>query len=305
VLLACGAKPSTRNEKDWTAMHAAAAWSEACTTSLAASNAAVIQLLYGVNNTELLNAATHDINHQTALHLAVAWSSNVERLLQLGAAVNAVDGSGNTALYTACAAPARVSAPESVRLLLAAGATTGLRCPPPAGYTEAGCWQAVHAAALQYDTDDTTESILDVLLENGVSVDAATAEGCTAAWLVARYGTFMRGENSMLDVLSKRGAHLYHHTPQHGSLLHAAALRGSVEVMQWLFEKGLKVNTDDLMLRNGAGETPLHITATDLEGNTALRACLLGGKHCKKLFKVLLAASSGHEVDDDVLPDTG
>jgi ankyrin repeat protein len=334
VLLACGAKPDTRNEQGWTAMHAAAAWSEACSTSLAASNAAVIQLLFGVNNAELLNAVTCDSKRQTALHLAVAWPNNVERLLQLGAAVNAVDSSGCIALHAACAAPASVSAPESVRLLLAAGATAGMHCSQYPDCTEGGRWQAVHWAVMQFDTDDaSTETAQDVLLESGVSVDATTTEGCTAAWLVARYSTETEEACDLLDVLLQRGADLYHYTPQHGSLLHAAALSGSVDIMKWLLKKGLAANSDnvprvkaegyDLILRNGAGETPLHcaaragyvqlvellireecdFTATDLKGNSALRACLLGGKLCDSICKLLIAA--GDDVFVDVLPDTG
>jgi ankyrin repeat protein len=323
VLLACGAKPTTRNDHGWTAMHAAAAWSEACSTSCTASNAAVIQLLFGVNNTELLNAVTKDSERQTALHLAVAWPNNVERLLQLGAAVNAVDSGGRSALCTACATPATTSAPESVRLLLAAGATAGLHCAQQADYTEGGGWQAVHAAVMQYDADGSVDSPLDVLLESAVSVDAATTEGCTAAWLVARYSTEAEEGCDLLDALVERGADLHHHTPQHGSLLHAAALSGSVDIMKWLLKQGLKANIDDLTLRNGAEETPLHcaaaaghvqvvkllikegcdVTATDLEGNTALRACLLGGKHCERVCEILIAA--GSDVGDDVLPDTG
>jgi ankyrin repeat protein len=93
--------------------------------------------------------------------------------------------------------------------------------------------------------------------------------------------------------------------------------------MKWLLKQGLKANVDDVTLRNGADETPLHcaagaghvdvvkllikegcdVTATDLEGNTVLRACLVGGKHCERLCEMLIAA--GSDVDDDVLPDTG
>eukprot|EP00953_Heterococcus_sp_UTEX-ZZ885_P025369 13788-Heterococcus_DN1.PRE.2 len=301
VLLACGADPTARIEEGLTVMHAAAAWSSACCLDTDASNAAVIQMLYGCGGKVLLNAKTP--TGQTALHLAVPWPSNVERLLQLGAAVNALDNGGRSALYTACAAPAITSAPDSVRLLLAAGVTADLHCAQQADYTEGGGWQAVHAAVMQYDTDASTEGALDVLLESGVSVDATTTEGCTAAWLVARYGTAAGLASSLLDTLLRAGADLYHHTPQHG----------------------LTVNSDDETLRNAAGKTPLHcavgggfveavkllikegcdVTATDVRGNTALRTCLLAGHYCKELFKVVLAANSDNDVDDDVLPDTG
>jgi ankyrin repeat protein len=315
VLLACGAKPSTRNEQGWTAMHAAAAWSDSNSTGAAASNAAVIQLLFGVNNTELLSAFTRDSERQTALHLAVPWPSNVERLLQLGANIGAVNSGDCTALHTACAAPATANTTESVRLLLAAGAATGLRCAQNDYYTEGGGWQAVHAAAMQYDATAKFDSALDLLLKSGVSVDAATTEGCTAAWLVARYSTVVEEACDRLEALLARGANLYHHTDEHGSLLHAAARNGSVDIMQWLLNKGLVLSNTNPAMRTSAGYTPLlcaaeaghadmlqllikkkcSLTATDRKGNTALRMAVYGSVDNGACCALLIDAGSDLE----------
>jgi ankyrin repeat protein len=315
VLLACGAKPDTRNDQGWTAMHAAAAWLGTHSTGVGASNAAVIQLLFGVNYIELLNAATQDTERQTALHLAVQWPSNVERLLQLGADTGAVNASEHTALHTACAAPATANASESVRLLLAAGAATGLHCSQNDYYTEGGGWQPVHAAAMHFDAAAKFDSALDLLLKSGVSVDAATTEGCTAAWLVARYSTVVEDACDRLEALLSRGADLHHHTDKHGSLLHAAARNGSVDIMQWLLAKGLVLSNTSPAMRTSAGYTPLlcaaeaghadmvqllikkkcSLTATDRNGSTALRLAVFGSVDSGACCALLIDAGSDLE----------
>jgi ankyrin repeat protein len=298
VLLACGADVMLRNGKGWTALHSAA-YFESAHGCDSAGNADVIQMLYdaaGDSCDDLLNATTHD--GQTALHMAVTYPESSEMLCQLGADVDVRDNSGQTALHEVC------NNSWPVQLLLNYDADTNVYSSPVTGYESTGGWQPLHfVAANGHDRD-----VLDVLMYAGVDINVRTTAGCSAAWLTARYRSAPYG-STYLQMLFDRGADLWHYSPIHGSLLHAAAGSGDVTRMQLLLDKGL-VLFHHRRHYTRKRQTPLHcaaqgghvamvqllidkgcdVTDTDVDGNTALRLCLQGPKDDAACFQLLVQA---------------
>jgi ankyrin repeat protein len=291
-----------RDSSGWTALHWAAHYEGGayyCGSSSVQGNATVIETLHEAGGNELLHAATPD--GQTALHLAALRPDSVQKLCELGALVDARDSSGQTALHklscTSCPA-------VCVQTLTRFGASMDAHSALVSGYEHTGGWQPLHFAVMQ----GFSLHALDTLLQSGAYINAETAEGCTAAWLAARYkGWFV------LEQLIYLGADEYHYSPTCGSLLHAAAGSGDVLVMLALLDRGLQLATDDVMYRTVTADvTPLHCAAqaghiamvqllidngcdvrdADVDGNTALRLCLQGDRDDAACFQLLVTAGS-------------
>jgi ankyrin repeat protein len=133
-----------RDSSGWTALHWAAHYEGGghyCGSSLVRGNTAIIQTLYEAGDSLLLDAATPD--GQTALHLAALWPDSVQKLCELGAAVDARDNSGQTALHklSGSTCPA-----QCVETLLQYGADIHAYSTPVKGYEHTGGWQALHFA---------------------------------------------------------------------------------------------------------------------------------------------------------------
>jgi ankyrin repeat protein len=76
-----------------------------------------------------------------------------------------------------------------------------------------------------------------------------------------------------LDALLQRGADLQYYTEQYGSLLHAAAGGGNIDMMNLLLERGLVLSNTDAKHVNAQGFTPLLMAATG--GYTAMVQLLI------------------------------
>jgi ankyrin repeat protein len=232
LLLDCGANVMLHDDtNDWTAMQCAAYYeADRDDPDGSGGNADVIQMLYDAGRHALLQGTT--ANGRALLHLASNWPDSIQKLCELGAPVNARDNSNQTPLHYATA----FGSSECVRELLDNDADIHAYGDAASGFKGTGSWQPVHFAILP----DLDIDIEDMLLASGAAIDDESTTGCTAAWLVARYGGVKRRYSietrshiectvcQQLEQLFIRGADLMHYSDKHGSLLHAAAGNGDV-----------------------------------------------------------------------------
>jgi cytohesin len=187
-------------------------------------------------------------------------------LLERGAAVDAADSSGSTALGEA----ASKGHDDVVELLIAHGASVNVRN----GDTGA---TPLHEAAVKGHVE-----VVQVLLRHGADPAATDKAGATPLDEALRYrqskvvgllmdktGGFsgasamrqlqdavLRGQVEMVALLLEKGADPNSPTPNGGTLLHDAALKGHREIVELLLRSGARVNA-----LNGAGGTALHDAA--------------------------------------------
>jgi ankyrin repeat protein len=314
LLLDCGADVMLRNDKGWTAMQCAAYFeADHDDADGSGGKADIIQMLYDAGRHELLHSRTPD--GRALLHLACRWPDSIQKLCELGAYVDERNSSNQTPLHYASAS----SSSACVRVLLDKGANIRAYGDAASDFKHTGSWQPLHySVAPDIDID-----IVDMLLAAGATIDVKTTTGCTAAWLLARYGSakrvFVTGEGystctltQQLEQLCSRGANLKHYSDKHGALLHAAAGNGDVDVMKLLLEKGLTLFNTDKMYYTSKQQTPLHyaaqgghtamiqlliehgcdVTDIDTDGNSAIRLCLQGANDNAACFTVLLKAGA-------------
>jgi ankyrin repeat protein len=245
LLLDCGADVLLHDSDDWTAMQRAAYWeSERGIDGEKEGNDEIIQMLYDAGGHDQLFGTLAD--GQTLPHLASIWPDSMQKLCELGALVDARSDDMQTPLHSASAS----GNSDTIRVLLDSGANihaygdskTDMQAysGSKSNYEGTGSWQPIHFAVLLNCYTD----VVDTLLEAGATIDAKTTAGCTAAWLVARYssaqGMYCPEEYNICSVAQQleqvlsRGADLMHYSDHHGSLLHAAAGNGDVDVMNML-----------------------------------------------------------------------
>jgi ankyrin repeat protein len=297
LLLDCGADVMLHDADGWTAMQCAAYYdAHRSVGDGSGSNADIIQMLYDAGGDELLEGTT--ASGLTLLHLAESWPGSIQKLCELGA-----DVEDQTPLHYASA----YGGSECVRVLLDKGANLHAYGGAVSWCEGTGGWQSVHYAAV-VDTDIDT---IDTLLAAGATIDVPTTTGCTAAWLVARYGAASTAAE-LLEQLFSRGADVMHYSDEHGSLLQAAAGNGDVDVIKTLLDKGLTLSSTDKTYCTSRRQTPLHcaaqgghtamvqllidhgcdVTDIDTDGNTALRLCLQGPIDDAACFTILLKAGA-------------
>lgn len=206
-----------------------------------------------------------DSDGRTLLHLA-AWFDQphiLQRLIELGAKINAPDHAGNTPLYEAV----RDGNPNCVEVLLKNGADVNIPCNNNSTALQ---------TAIYYGFDD----IANVLVSNGASVDIFTASGLG---LVARVKTMLdegvdyrQLQRDYIEKHSSGGISIsslgdaYHTAPgsyltiHRVSPLHWAARGGSVEVANLLVTRGESVSELD-----SNGETPLFWAVANGKATTA------------------------------------
>jgi ankyrin repeat protein len=153
-----------------------------------------------------------------------------------------------------------------------------------------------------------------LLIIHFASLSDRTTLGCTPAWLVARHCGKLKGVCDYLQALFDRGADVHDYSPQNGSLLHAAAASGSVDVVEMLLSKGLVVCDDAPTCRTDKGLTVLHyaakagrvavvqllidsgadITATTNAGWGVLALCMQGPRDAAACCSLRLEADVTH-----------
>jgi ankyrin repeat protein len=275
ILLECGVNPLQDSSLLFgrTALHTAAIgldpeFSDLDEEEQQQQQIEIIQLLYDYGGDELLQATTASIG-ETALHLAIFYGDTVEKLLELGAEVNAARQDGKTPLHLACEHSAGLSA----MILLDCGADVHAYSKPLIFHEHEGGWQAIHFAAVHAGVYDG--SIVQTLLDTDeVSLSDTTECGCMPVWLAARHS-----ETAVAHVkqLVQLGAKLKCYSKKHGTLLHAAAGGGNTKLLQWLLQHGLSLSSKKSTYRTAAGATPLHCAA---EGGHAAMIQLLLKKCC-------------------------
>lgn len=195
----------------------------------------------------------YSVSPRTALHEAAEQGDKVttQKLIELGAEVNAIDSEGLAALHYAVWKPRRedVSADEAwntdeeleydvnslaiLRLLLKHGAQTEV-VEPDLGQTPL-LWASI---------DGNTEAIR-VLLDHGADITASDSEGCTA--------------------------------------LHSAAESGNPEAVELLIEKGA-----DIFAISHNADTPLDVSASKLVREVLRKAGALTGPELGRELERLL-----------------
>lgn len=173
-----------------------------------------------------------DADGTTALMRAAltADAGAMDRLLERGAAVNAHNQAGATALMWSVGDAAKVKA------LLAHGADVNLRA--KSGYT----------ALLIAANSEGSGEVVRLLLQRGADARAASASGFTALM-----GAADVGDREVVELLLQAGADVKARTRVGWTALHSAAGLGEPAVIKALLERG----ADPRARETGGGTTPL------------------------------------------------
>jgi ankyrin repeat protein len=173
---------------------------------------------------------------------AMVWAAKegyeavVQLLLEHGAAIDAADGNGDTALYIA----ARNGHEAVVGLLLEYGA--GIEATSYDGY------RPIHAAAVSGH-----EAVVELLLGKGAAVDSRSKMGWTAL-----HGAAGNGHEAVIELLLGKGAAVESRSKMGWTALHQAAANGHEAVVELLLGRGAAVDS-----RTEYGVRPIHLAAHD------------------------------------------
>ncbi|CBJ30093.1 ankyrin domain protein ank2 [Ectocarpus siliculosus] len=155
----------------------------------------------------------------------------VQLLLLKGAVLEAQDGVGRRAMHVA----AQAGHVGLTGALLATGADAGARF---------GTYQL---SALEVDAENGRAGVMKVLIEHGVNVNTANADGSTPLDCAA-YG----GSAQVIDALTKAGASINQKSVEGTSPLHVAAVWRRLQAARALLRCGAEVN-----MTNTHQRTPL------------------------------------------------
>jgi ankyrin repeat protein len=200
----------------------------------------------------------------TPLHWAAYYNcpEALVYLIQHGANVSADDGYGNTPVHFA----AQSGNMEMINALIKAGADWRTKRkdgdsrpnPTPLHYaktvdvaeyflkkgvqidTDSDLGKPIHAASHFGQTE-----VIEYLLKRGAKVDslcfwevgALNSVQATPLWVAAR-----AGNTDVIDLLASKGGNIRYRVRDGGSLFHAAAMSGQVNVIRSLVQKGLPVD---------------------------------------------------------------
>jgi ankyrin repeat protein len=183
-------------------------------------------------NPETLSA--RDGLGNTVLHYAAGWKLDgyIPMIVQRGAALEAVNATGETPLFSAI----KADSPSTVQVLLAAGASIGARdTMGNSGLHAAVRWNAVNAAA--------------ALIAARANINAHASNGKTPLHDAVRLGI-----TGMTAILIANGANLEVRDNDGNTPFMEAIMAGYASTAERLAELG-----SDPMIRNNRGDTPLHV----------------------------------------------
>ncbi|MDR2793722.1 MAG: ankyrin repeat domain-containing protein [Treponema sp.] len=183
----------------------------------------------------------------TALHYAAQWKLDayIPRMVELGAAIDAQNATGETPLFTAV----RYNAPSTIRVFVTTADTPIIDTRDKLGNT------ALHAA-VRWDADKAAETLIALKID----VNAHALNGKTALHDAVRLG------NTNLELLlTKNGANIDARDAEGNTPLMEAVVGGFSDPAARLAALGADVGA-----RNMVGDTPLHLAVkmnrTDLAG---------------------------------------
>ncbi|KAF6821781.1 ankyrin-1 [Colletotrichum musicola] len=222
---------ATRDSEGYSSIHVAASY----------GHAEILEDL--VKDPGNVGVDTSSSSGKTPLHLAATLEGKetVQKLLDLGAKVNAVDRAGSTALYFAAYHVRK----ETIICLLDAGADPNIH--------GADLWSPLHAAA------DSSE-ILDVLLSNKAKIDfVAEPEG----WTTLMRAAYWWNEEGMRTLL-RHGADIEIVDREGRTALHIAERESDPRLSTVLLEASAKVTVADASRR-----TPLHYAVASFNNDSS------------------------------------
>ena len=198
-----------------------------------------------MRNRRLLN--TTNISRRTLLHIAAQFNSAaaVRLLASFGAFTFVRDANGDTPLELGVWA----SSHAAVTSLIAAGSAVD-----EGNFRAQRGWSPVHIAAYLGDI-----RMLQILAGSGADLDAPAASGNAALHVAA--GTAVHGA-ATIDALLNMHASISARNGRHQTALHVAAVRGNVEAVRTLVQRGA-----DRDARDAYGATPLALAARHSRSN--------------------------------------
>ncbi|MCJ1435564.1 hypothetical protein MMC27_004938 [Xylographa pallens] len=212
-------------------------------------------------------------SHTTALQAAVLSNNPaiVSALLDAGADPTARIAGAGSIVYTAC----KSGSEKILQLLISKGANLDIK-----GESRhcGGCGlvSPLHKAAVNGHT-----SIIEILLQNGVSTDVPIDEGSSALQLAV-----YEGHKDAARLLIDGGAELDARGWAHGTALGAAASRGNAQMAQLLLNAGAAIDVVD-----GQNRTALEIACRENQFEMA-QFLLCAGANVETDSGALLGASS-------------
>jgi ankyrin repeat protein len=190
--------------------------------------------------------------------------SAIESLLDKGVDVNTIDRDDNTALIWA----AKYGQRACVQKLIEKGSKVDVK-------------NSVGWTALITASRNGHKAVVELLIENGANVNAKANDGNTAFTFASA-----KGYDEIVDILKKSGAvSVKYQDPK----ILTAALKGDVNTLKTLLEKGVSPNTIDRI----GGETPLMYAMGQNNFECAKFLLEFGAD-------VNIRAKDGHTVLDDI-----
>jgi ankyrin repeat protein len=180
-----------------------------------------------------------DYGANTALHYAAIYDAAdaAALLIEKGADIESRDNYARTPLLL-CARER--GGPETIRILLQAGANVNARDKFQASSLDLAAWRG-------------KKEVVDLLLDAGACIPSGGRE---ARYLFSEAAS--HGLGRLFDAVAKAGGDPTFKLSNGGTLLHSAASGDSIQILDILIAKGLDIN-----LKDNYGWMPLHYAARD------------------------------------------
>src|SRR6266702_2937545 len=176
--------------------------------------------------------ASTDLQRLLLLASSSRSAETVQLFIQLGADVNARDGSHSTPLHLATSQKDA----QTVRLLMQHG-------------VDVDAQDQAHSTPLHLAMLSCNAEIVHLLTKHGADVHAQDGSHSTPLHLASS-----RGDDEIVQILIQNGADVHAQDQSHSTPLHLASSRGDDEIVQILIQNGADVHAQDQSY-----STPLHL----------------------------------------------